>query len=360
MKHLITNKNSAWLIALLLGIFTTNTLYSQEQDLLKRVKDSDVNGVKELIASGAELNFELEDDLHGMTPLGLSIMMNNLEMAKILIDAGADVNTKNYLGGACANKRVEMVKLLIAEGADVNREEEISGSVYTPLIQALPNAELTKILIDAGADVNHRDKIHGSTPLIQASKSYKPEAVKMLMDAGADINARETVSGYTPLIYACQYNFQDLVKYLIDEGADVNLKGQDGTTALLEVASRSQELTEQLLSKGADLHAKKEDGSGIFLQCIRGVLFERVPIEMAEWLLSKGAHVDESPASGPEAGGTALMLASAFNKKELVKFLIQKGANVNTKANDGSTALSLATAEGHQNIVELLKANGAK
>jgi len=70
--------------------------------------------------------------------------------------------------------------------------------------------------------------------------------------------------------------------------------------------------------------------------------------------------VDESKTSGPEAGGTALMLASTFNKEELVKFLIQKGANVNAKANDGTTALSLATAEGRQNIVEFLEANGAK
>jgi hypothetical protein len=54
------------------------------------------------------------------------------------------------------------------------------------------------------------------------------------------------------------------------------------------------------------------------------------------------------------------MLASAFNKEKLVNFLIQKGANVNAKANDGTTALSLASAEDHQNIVEILKANGAK
>lgn len=185
-------------------------------------------------------------------------------------------------------------------------------------------------------------------------------AVKELIASGADINQQNEMYGHTPLIIACNYNYVDLAKYLIFQGADVNIRGKDGSTALIAAGGNSQELVEILLSKGADVKIKMENGTGVFTQCINGMLMDRVSIELAEILLSKGADVDESPTAGAIKGYTPLIMAASNNNEVLVKFLIKNDADVNAKTGDGSTAMSLALKNGHENIVNILKANGAK
>ena len=186
------------------------------------------------------------------------------------------------------------------------------------------------------------------------------KAVKELIASGTDINQQNKTYGHTPLIIACDYNYVDLAKLLISEGADINIRGEDGSTALIAAGSNSQELVEILISKGADIKAKMVNGTGVFTQCINGILMERVSMQLAEILLAKGADVDESATTGDAAGYTPLMAAARNNKLELVTFLIKNGANVNAKSKDGSTALSLAVKKGHQDIINVLKSNGAE
>jgi len=75
-------------------------------------------------------------------------------------------------------------------------------------------------------------------------------------------------------------------------------------------------------------------------------------------LLDKGADVNAWSWDSMEQ--TALMEASDQGHLESVKFLLQKGASVHFKNKNGWTALKLAGKEGHTEIVELLKAHGAK
>ncbi len=185
-------------------------------------------------------------------------------------------------------------------------------------------------------------------------------AVKELIASGADLNQQNETYGHTPLIIACNYDYVDLAKLLISEGADINIRGKDGSTALIAAGSNSQELVEILISKGADIKAKMVDGTGVFTQCINGILMGSVSIQLAEILLLKGADVDESATIGAAEGYTPLMKAARNNKLELVNFLIKNGANVNAKSMDGSTALSLAVEKGHNDIINVLKSNGAK
>ena len=186
------------------------------------------------------------------------------------------------------------------------------------------------------------------------------KGAKELIASGADINQQNKMYGHTPLIIACNYDYIDLAKLLISEGADTNIRGKDGSTALIAAGSNSQELVEILLSKGADVNAKMTNGTGVFTQCINGILMGRVSLELAEILIAKGADVDESAKTGAIQGYTPLMTAARNNKEELVNLLIKKGADVNAEGGDGSTALSLATKEGHQKIIDILKMNGAQ
>lgn len=189
------------------------------------------------------------------------------------------------------------------------------------------------------------------------------EAVKKLLAEGADINELTEVGGagtVTPLFMATGYN-DDIAKLLIAKGADVNIKTGRGVTPLMKACTwGKEEVARLLVSKGADVNAKSNDGTGVFTYSIFSILSDRGSTGLAEFLLSKGANVDETSDTGPSAGYTCLMMAAGNKKPDLVKFLIKHGANVNARAKDGSTPFSLATKDKDPEMVKLLKSLGAK
>ncbi len=185
-------------------------------------------------------------------------------------------------------------------------------------------------------------------------------AVKDLIAAGADVNQKDKTYGFTPLMMALQSNYTSIAKMLISEGADIKIKGNNDATALLLAAMNSREMVEILLLKGADIKALSDNGSGVMTNCVMGIIRGRVSIDLAEFLLSKGADIDEVNTTEYYGGYTPLFWAVEDNNKELVSFLIQNGANVNAKSVKGQTPLSLAEKGSYAEIVDILKANGAK
>lgn len=94
--------------------------------------------------------------------------------------------------------------------------------------------------------------------------------------------------------------------------------------------------------------------------CVMGIISGRVTIDLAEFLLAKGAEIDEVNTSDYYGGYTPLFWAVEDNNEELVSFLIHNGANVNAKSNKGQTPLSLAEKGGHTEIVKILQTNDAE
>ncbi len=93
---------------------------------------------------------------------------------------------------------------------------------------------------------------------------------------------------------------------------------------------------------------------------IFGILSGSVTTEVCDLLLEKGADVNSQLIGADATGWTALMFASSNEKVDLVKYLILQGADVNLKAKDGTTALSLAIKEKNEEIIKMLKSKGAK
>jgi len=203
--------------------------------------------------------------------------------------------------------------------------------------------------------------IHAQEPDLLLEKVMQNDlgAAKELVASGADID-QQNQYGHTPLIIASNYGFEEIASFLISAGADIHVQGSDGATALIAAASHSRELVEILLSKGADINAKLSNGTGAFTQSTNGVLMERVSLEVAELLLANGADVDEAPSEGGSEGHTSLIRAAGNDHEGLVRFLIEHGADVNAKAKNGSTPLSVAVDSGNQAIADILKAAGAK
>jgi len=196
--------------------------------------------------------------------------------------------------------------------------------------------------------------------LITAVAYQDLDKVKNLIEAGVDINHQEESAGATALIMSAMYNFGDIARYLVDKGADVSIRNKYSQTALMAAAGTSEEIFDLLVANGADVSVKLDDGTSAFTLSITGVLSERVGFNNTKKLLDMGADVDESIASGPAEGYTCLMMAARNQRPDIVKFLAENGANVNAKAADGNTPLSLAQEEEDQEMVALLKKLGAK
>ena len=182
------------------------------------------------------------------------------------------------------------------------------------------------------------------------------EGVKTLLASGAKIDEKDATYGSTPLLMACNYGYVEMAELLVNRGADINIKAKNGATPLILAAASSEKLAKLLLSKKADIHAKMSDGTGGFTWCITGILSERVSLDFAKFLLEKGANVNEAVTGGFAPGYTPLMMAARNNRVDLVRFLIDNGADLGARAKDGMTALQLARKEGHGSVADILKA----
>jgi len=194
--------------------------------------DSTIAIFKFLISEGLDVNVA---DRSGYTPLHNAARNNNdVEVIKLLVDAGADVMAEVYhiylwtpLHSAICNKNVEIAKYLVSVGADVN-----AGLLECmPLYQSIChyNLEAALFLIAAGADANAPAE-YGS-PLHAAVCVNKPgylDLAKLLVSKGAEVN-RQDKDGYTPLHTASRHNGDvEFTKFLVSQVADVNVKTKSG------------------------------------------------------------------------------------------------------------------------------------
>ena len=182
--------------------------------------------VKALIAAGADVNVERDitemmrkggykDKID--TPLSLAVAENRIEIAKALIATGADVNAK----------RKDIKKTLIISEGIHRIYDEYEDKIDTPLSLAIAEnlIEMAKVLIAAGADVNAGQSKGGeyTKPLHLAVAENRIEMAKVLIAAGADVNAMDSRFLYrknTPLYLAVAENRIEMAKALIATGAD--------------------------------------------------------------------------------------------------------------------------------------------
>jgi uncharacterized lipoprotein NlpE involved in copper resistance len=133
------------------------------------------------------------------------------------------------LHSAVVTGDLEVIRQHIKAGSDLNVLEPTRAS--TPLITAafLGKTEAAKILIEAGADLNYKNA-DGSTALHTAAAFGKTEAAKILIDAGADLNYKNN-DGSTALHTAAFFCHVEIVQALLEKGADKTLKNKTGQTA---------------------------------------------------------------------------------------------------------------------------------
>jgi len=190
--------------------------------------------IKILLDAGADI--EKLTEYNQSNPLTIAASTGNFEAVNTLIKAGANYNI------IIDNKTPLMIAAVL-------------GGVVGDTL------EVMKVLIRAGADINTKNS-NGWTALMYAASRNNKEAVKMLISAGADVNAK-TSDGWTALMKAAHslLNPKEIVKNLISAGADINAKDNNGWTATMRMAkSRHLEAYNFLVSAGADIEAKNHEG----------------------------------------------------------------------------------------------------
>ena len=271
---------------------------------------------------------------------------------------------------------VETVRLLLTKGADVNARKDDG----TALMMAVRwgHAEIVKLLLDAGAQVDARHRLGYSALMRSASRSIPEmnpprgqplpppaaEIMSLLLAKGADVNFLGR-DGETALMEA---NSAEKVKLLVARGAQVNTTDKEGRTALMLAVDRGDvEIVEALLQAGGDASVVNKEGATVLMYALQEpspynpqetAKLTKRRIEAARMLLLRGNIGDVNAQN--EDGETLLMRAVNLGEPELVKALLDRGADANHSDVLGTTPVILAYEKDQAAIQELLKSKAKK
>jgi len=346
------------------GAEVDRALPEGETPLMLAARTNGVPAVKLLIEHGANVN--VVERWQGQTPLMYAAALDRAEVAAALIEAGADVDAMT--------PRTELPARLPAARFNV---EFPQGGMTPVLLAARQGAERAlAVLIEAGADIETRTP-EGISALVLAIHNFHYGAAKILVDAGASpkggalyavVNARNFVPLIGPRVRPTgNVTELELLAAMLDRGADVldrpplplpdrdpgfgSIPTRPVDTAMIRAArSADVESMRLLAAAGADPKQAEPDGFNTVLAVTAGpeippltVVDRERPAEpdavvALEYLLEQG--VDVNGVDG--FGATALHTAAKRGYVEVVRFLAAHGANLNAADRFGNTPLDYA------------------
>ncbi len=382
--------------------------------LLDLVKINDIRQVSEHLSrdSRSRQNMDCFKSGEWLSPLMVAVKNDNLDMVKLLLDYGADMNKnlsnkiaidhcvsetmRSFLKetGAMGDRLVEAArqndlkkveKLLQSSMIKVTSRDDQHYSAIAAAAEE-GHAEMVKKLLELGSPVDYTFKAYhqDKTPLQLATEKGHFDCVKVLVQAGANLEGNLR-AGWTPLMLAIQYQFPDIAKYLIEHGANMKLSVYNGSEPFSLAAARNEfDLLKFMLDKYNIIAENTKLNHEIMASaCYSGNL------DMFNYLIEKGiTPVDVNPYQGNNQlvracnGGnlemvkilvenyqfdvnkqdeykfTPLSTATAWAKDtDIIDYLLSKGANIDGPAHAGYTPITRAI--GKKDILEHLLKQGA-
>jgi ankyrin repeat protein len=328
----------------------------------------------------------------GTTPLQVAAFEGDVAEAKRLLKAGADVRAANNYGVnamqlAADSASTELIALLLKAGADAD-SPNADGETALHLVARAGNVEAAKLLLKAGAKVDARESFGEQTPLMWAVARRHPEMVELLASKGANVNARGAIrdyqrvataesraksldrGGFTPLLYAARENCRECVEILLRHKVDVNLADPSEVSPLsVAMLNANWDIAKRLVEAGADVNQWDWYGRAPLHVAIGNMQTanNRNPLDidqpneasgrdLVNLLVARGANPNQQQhfgasgfGSGADRGMTPLLVAAGTGNIEVVKLLLEHGANPH-----------LATADGRGPIIMAVSSRGGR
>jgi ankyrin repeat protein len=357
--------------------------------LVDAVKSGQAAAVRASLRQKADVNAAEPD---GTTALHWAVRADDMELMRLLLRAGADPKRANRYGVtplqlAAVNGSVTAATALLEAGADPN---VVLPEGETILMTAARTGQpaLLRLLVDRGAAVDAREKWYGETALIWAVGENHADAAKVLLERGADVNIRSgplafprrrtgqsvlSLGSWTPLMYAARENALDAGRVLVAAKADLDATDPDGATALeIAIINANYDFAAFLIDAGAGANVVDKDAA-------MGPLYAAVDmhrlaighgrpnprpvgtldaVEIARRLLDHKAdpnarlnaptfqrhHTMGDGSLGK--GATPFMRAAKSGDVEMMKLLLEAGADPTLTMPNKSTALMFAAGLG--------------
>lgn len=333
--------------------------------LMWAVAEGHVDVVRELIAGGADVHARSkavpEPEPFVIDAPGITVLGSNYPLTIRYPEITGDFTALHF---AAQQGNIASAQLLLQAGADVNAPHPEHGSALNIAI-ASGHQGLAEFLLKNGADPNIKDA-WGITPLHFAlhegvlilnnfrpsttdelgwERENMPELAEMLLDYGADPNAR--------IEYSYAYLDNPFLARANEDPAQVN---PVGATPLLLAAVSGDIESMNILEEVSDVSATTIGGATLFMLAAgagveRNARNEQEAIQAATRALELGGgDIDDylteiapdGPAKGMEDGRTAMHFAVSLGWTEMIKFLAERGADLEAKDRYGMTPLMLA------------------
>lgn len=303
-----------------------------DTSLLKCVKEGRYNSAEWLIKNGADINLK---DNNGKNILEIAVEKNNLPIVKGLLDLGKiDVNQKDITGRSLLQNVVvwgnhQMAKLLLNNGADINSVDNYGRIVLYDALAYGDQGFLRYLLSLDKLNINHIDD-EGNT-LMQYTEVHKNDSIaKDILAAGIDptIQKENEESFFYKTMIREDKDAEDVIDVALANGTNVNALTYSGKTLLIELIYLASHL-----SKG------KRPLRMIYLNRAKRML-----------------QVDGDINTLDSKNESALFNAVALRDFELILFLLESGINPNIQNINGETVLEFLLYDGleYMNILKLL------
>ncbi|CAF9932351.1 hypothetical protein IMSHALPRED_008869 [Imshaugia aleurites] len=186
-------------------------------------------------------------EVHICTSLHIAAKENAINLARLLIENGADVNSRDRSSRIPLHLAVKyaesaMIKLLLASGTDIEAVDKLNR---TPLCAALDwksTLETVTILLDAKANMDAKDAL-GRTAIVIAIQNHLSEIAQLLLARGANIEGCD-LSGETLLSTVVRYRIAWAIKLLVENGASLEMRNYGDRTPLDLARDLARDTTE--------------------------------------------------------------------------------------------------------------------
>jgi ankyrin repeat protein len=351
-----------------------------EPALVDAAQKGDVKTVRTLLRQAVDVNGAQTD---GMTALHWAVQRNDLELTSLLLGAGADVKAANRTGVrplylAAVNGNAAVIGKLLDAGEDANAVLTGEAETVLMLTAYTGNLDAVKLLLDRGADVNAQ-QYRGQTALMWAASEGHAAVAKLLLARGADPKLASSAStkperrpagGMTALLFASRQGKLETARALVEGGADVNQGGADGTTPLLiAIVNGHYDVASMLLDRGADASVADANGRTPLYAAIdlRNQQWSQGPapelpqaehLAMIQRLVAADANLAATITGKVKhrgsfdmrwtdlKGGTPFLRAAWNGDVEVMKLLLEHGADPNVATDKKETALLLLSGAG--------------